>query len=219
MDIRPGTSQSGRDSQRFHRRERRSAPCDRAWGRFRGTTRSIVEAGRRDEGRRIGPAELRLDEVEVDQWQELSIVRLTALEEAPDAFIAVPDQEQSWQETDWRQAIKSARWVAARSADAIIGLARSTTDGVPTRRHIEAVWVEPSWRRRRVASSLVRWLIEKERETDVVQEILVWVIDSNKAARRLYEGLGFEPTGEPPQPIKGRGSRVEERLRLLVADG
>jgi ribosomal protein S18 acetylase RimI-like enzyme len=189
------------------------------WPISEGAARSVVETGRRDEGRGIDPAGLHLKEVDADQWQELRAVRLKALEQAPDAFMAVLDEEQSWQETEWRQTIKDATWVAARSAGAIIGVARSTVDSVPTRRHIEAVWVEPSWRRRGVASDLVRWLIEKERKAEVVQEILIWVIDSNKAARRLYEGLGFEPTGERPQSIQGRGSRVEERLRLHIASG
>ncbi len=175
-------------------------------------------SGKPDEGRHTRPADLRLEEVCAEQWEELAAVRLKALADAPGAFLAVIDQEQSWKESEWRRAIENARWVAARSAGVIIGVARSSAGDVPTQRHIEAVWVEPSWRRNRVASRLVHWLIEKERETNIVQEMLIWVIDSNKAARQLYEELGFTPTGESPQPIKGRGAQVEERLRLPIAD-
>ena len=53
-------------------------------------------------------------------------------------------------------------------------VARSSQDPEsPERRYIEAVWVEPEFRRLGVGRRLVRWLIDHERKSGI-KEILLW---------------------------------------------
>ena len=150
-----------------------------------------------------------------EDWKEVCRLRHDALDQAPNVFLSRQD-ERAWREAEWRAAISAATWVIARLDGEAVGIARSTAEPAEAhRRHIEAVWVGSEHRRRRIASMLVRRLvdlIEAERDTEPT-EILIWIIDSNDAARALYEKLGFEPTGET-QPIAGGEERIEERLWL-----
>jgi ribosomal protein S18 acetylase RimI-like enzyme len=83
------------------------------------------------------------------------------------------------------------------------------------RMHLVSMWVTPRYRRRGVARALVdqavRWAAERQ-----AREVILWVADHNTAARRLYERIGFRPTGER-QPLPSNPARTESLLRLPVA--
>src|SRR5580658_4370775 len=115
-------------------------------------------------------------------------------------------READWLEEDWRSAIQQARWVVARTAHGVVGVARSSQDPEsPERRYIGAVWVAPEFRRLGVGRRLVRWLIDRERKSGI-REILLWVIDSNVYARSFYFRMGFRSTGRV-QPVPGGENR------------
>jgi ribosomal protein S18 acetylase RimI-like enzyme len=75
-----------------------------------------------------------------------------------------------------------------------------------------SMWVDPRYRRRGVARALVgqvvRWAAERQ-----AHEVILWVADHNTAARRLYERLGFQPTGGH-QPLPSNPALTESQLRL-----
>ena len=159
--------------------------------------------------------QVRLDWVTPADWKELRSVRLRALADAPKAFVSEHGREVGWLEEDWRSAIQQARWVVARTGHDVIGVARSSQDPEsPERRYIEAVWVAPEFRRLGVGRRLVRWLIDRERKSGI-EEILLWVIESNVYARCFYFRLGFRSTGRR-QPIPGRENRTEELLAYVI---
>jgi GNAT superfamily N-acetyltransferase len=147
-------------------------------------------------------------------WPELRRVRLRALADAPHAFISARGDEAQWRERDWRQTFETGLWAVARSNGLAVAVARMSREPSELpRRHVEAVWTEPSYRRRGVAQSLILWLIEHETRLGAT-DIHIWVIEPNPGARRLYEAIGFRPTGER-QPL---GERVEARLRFTTSE-
>lgn len=146
-------------------------------------------------------------------WVDLRDIRLRALADAPEAFVALPSCEATWTRRDWLRTFESGVWAVARVPGRMVGLARSVREG-RSRRHLEAVWVEPDFRRRRVATLLVSSLVARELDAGAA-EILLWIVSGNEAARGLYERIGFRLTGER-QPIPGDATRLEERLRLLT---
>lgn len=165
-----------------------------------------------DDVRRL---QVRLDWVTPADWKDLRSVRLRALADAPKAFVSEHSREADWREEDWRSAIQQTRWVVARTAHGVIGVARSNQDPEsPERRYIEAVWVAPEFRRLGVGRGLVRWLIDRERKSGI-KEILLWVIDSNAYARRFYSRMGFRSTGRI-QAIPGQENRTEELLAYVI---
>ena len=74
------------------------------------------------------------------------------------------------------------------------------------------MWVDPRYRRWGVARALVdqavRWAAERQ-----AREVILWVADHNTAARRLYERIGFQPTGAR-QPLPSNPAITESLLRL-----
>ena len=105
-------------------------------------------------------------------------------------------------------------WVVAREAENVIGLARSVGELTrPGARHVESIWVAPTHRRRGVFRSLLYAIAEIERRNGVT-DLLLWVLDDNHDARRAYETLGFQPTGER-QFLPDLG-RFERRFELGI---
>lgn len=163
----------------------------------------------------VGRLELHLAWVTPGDWKDLRSVRLRALTDAPKAFTSEHSREAGWSEEDWLSAIQQARWVVARTAHEVIGVARSSQDmKSPESRYIEAVWVAPKFRRLGVGGRLVRRLIDRERNSGI-REILLWVIDSNDNARSFYLRIGFTPTGHI-QPAPGQEQRTEELFTYVI---
>jgi ribosomal protein S18 acetylase RimI-like enzyme len=103
--------------------------------------------------------------------------------------------------------------VEARRDGADVGLAGVFAEpDPPGRMHLISMWVDPRHRRQGVARALVDLVIGWAAERQA-SEVVLWVADHNDAARRLYERLGFRPTGES-QPLPSNPARSESRMRL-----
>jgi ribosomal protein S18 acetylase RimI-like enzyme len=157
-------------------------------------------------------ATLKLDLLTPLDWRVLRAARLQALLDSPHAFTSTYAHESGWVELDWRRAVHAATWMVARESDSVIGLAKSVAEPQqPATRHVESIWVAPAHRRRGVFSTLMQALAEIERRMGVT-DFLLWVLEDNSTARRAYEALGFEPTGE--RQFLPELGRFERRLRL-----
>jgi GNAT superfamily N-acetyltransferase len=147
-------------------------------------------------------------------WGVLRIARLAALRDSPHAFLSSHTRESDWGEAEWRCMFDAARWIVAREAGKVIGLARSVAEPWrPWARHLESIWVAPTHRRCGVFRGLLSSLAETERGTGVT-DLLLWVLEDNHDAQRAYEALGFEPTGE--QQFLAVAGRFEWRMRLGI---
>jgi GNAT superfamily N-acetyltransferase len=169
----------------------------------------------RNEDGNDAPSDVRIRALAPVDWRDLKAVRLEALSDSPHAFLSAGGDESTWTDDAWRRTFQTGMWVVAAAGLRIVGLARMSRAGSEPP-HIEAVWTHPHHRGRGIASALVQWLIAWEQRSGAT-EILIWVIEPNRAARGLYESLGFEPTGER-QSLGSAGERVEERLRLPIEE-
>src|SRR5215213_692191 len=160
------------------------------------------------EARRAQPAD----------WKALRQLRLQALADAPDAFASTLEAEVALPAEVWQQRAKSGPMSAnfiAREGGIDIGLVAVFAEpNAPGCMHLVSMWVDPRYRRRGVARALVdqavRWAAERR-----AREVVLWVADQNTAARRLYERIGFRPTGER-QPLPSDPARSESCLRLAL---
>ena len=149
-------------------------------------------------------------------WAALRQLRLRALADAPDAFASTLKTEEALLDEVWRQRAQggpsSANFIA-REGGVDVGLAAVFAEpDAPGRMHLVSMWVDPGSRRRGVARGLVdqvvRWAVERR-----AREVILWVADHNSAAYRLYERVGFRPTGEC-QPLPSNPAVTESCLRL-----
>lgn len=123
-------------------------------------------------------------------------VRRRALRDAPDAFWITADQEEATTADQWRDRLSApdmAMFVACGNGD--VGLSvgarhsRYQTDAVLT-----ALWVAPEARGHGIAEELIQAVLAWARAAGYLR-LRLDVADTNAAALRLYDKLGFTPTG------------------------
>jgi GNAT superfamily N-acetyltransferase len=130
-------------------------------------------------------------------------VRLEALREAPYAFGSTLEREQDRPEAEWRRAVASRARFVAESGSAVVGTAScgdGDTTGVAA---LTAMWVDPGSRRQGIGALLMQRVIEWARETGY-GNVVLWVVDGNDDAERLYERYGFRRTGVQQEVRPGR---------------
>lgn len=140
-------------------------------------------------------------EITADDWELMRDVRLAALAEAPSAFGSTYAREADFTEERWRGRIseRSVTFFAHQeTADATpTGLAGVyVEDGAA---ELVSMWVRPSARGLGVGEALVEAAAAWAKTRDF-GSLLLWVTESNAPAVRLYERLGFTPTGDR-QPL------------------
>ena len=114
-------------------------------------------------------------------------LRLRALREDPDSFGSTLEREQDRPESDWRIWIDGTLIAFDRGTP--VGMANLNLDREPA--EIFGVWVAPEARGKGVGRLLVETLLERAGDRPIV----LCVAESAHAARRLYERMGFRPTG------------------------
>jgi RimJ/RimL family protein N-acetyltransferase len=114
-------------------------------------------------------------------------LRLRALREDPDAFGSTLEREQDRPDDEWGIWVKDT--LIAFDGDTPVGMANIKLD--PDEAEIFGTWVAPEARGKGVGEQLLRALIDMAGD----RRITLCVAEPAHGARRLYERLGFTPTG------------------------
>ncbi|GAA4916342.1 GNAT superfamily N-acetyltransferase [Nonomuraea thailandensis] len=130
-----------------------------------------------------------------DEGERLREVRLRALRDAPDAFGSSYAREIEFPPRKWAERLAnqdSRWWVATRDgADAGLVCVRLEEGAA----HLLSMWVAPEARKDGVGSRLVDEAVKWARTTGA-EEIGLWAVDENHAARGLYARKGFTRSGK-----------------------
>jgi ribosomal protein S18 acetylase RimI-like enzyme len=154
--------------------------------------------------------------VRADDWQAARDIRLDALREAPYAFASTYDREAAYPEQTWRERAAAGNTVLAylpESGPRPVGLV-AAIELVPGELELVSMWVRPEARGQQVGSALVEAVMAYARDWPVPR-VHLWVTETNKPARRLYERCGFTPTGER-QPLPSDPALMELALARTV---
>jgi GNAT superfamily N-acetyltransferase len=131
-----------------------------------------------------------------DEGARLREVRLRALGDSPDAFGSSYGREVEFSPEKWTERLEnpdSRYWVATRDgADA--GLVCMMLEE-HAHAHLLAMWVAPEARGVGTGSRLVDAAVEWARDAGA-EEVGLWAVDRNHAARALYTRKGFTPSGK-----------------------
>jgi ribosomal protein S18 acetylase RimI-like enzyme len=144
-------------------------------------------------------------------WRAWRDIRLQALRDAPDAFASTFAEQNTLGEDHWRQRVAGGglflAWIPAVSAAEPAGMAGGY-QATPGTVELISMFVRPQARGRSVGEALIDAVIGWARERDATS-VHLWVTETNKHARLLYERCGFSVTGErQPLPSNPNASEV-----------
>lgn len=156
-----------------------------------------------------------------DEWTTYREMRLAALRQSPEAFAASVADEESYDESLWRERMRrSARLLATRDGEPVgivsVGQARDDDgdqDGVA---ELFGMWVDPAARGTGVAWQLVDSAAAHAREQGR-SHLKLWVSVENGRAVAFYSSYGFRPADER-RPMTTNASVLEAAMVLPLAD-
>ena len=157
----------------------------------------------------------------VDDWERYRSVRLTALRDSPEAFVARHDDEQAEPEAFWRARMtRSVRLLAERDGEAVgIASVGPSDDGQPETAQLFGLWVSPQARGSGVATALVR-AGARAAAAAGKRQLHYWVGTDNGRAVAFASGFGFRPTAERrPMRVVSEDDGEEELAMTLPLAG
>ena len=159
---------------------------------------------------------MRVRQIEAGDWARWRDFRYAMLQEAPYAFgmtyaDALARTDEDWQDraTAMAQGVQTTLYVAEEDGDWLACAGGYVEDGVP---NVFGVWTRPDARGRGYADACIRAVVEWARRTGAA-EVRLWATDTNRAARRVYERLGFVPNGKV-QPLPSDPTLSESEYAL-----
>jgi GNAT superfamily N-acetyltransferase len=155
-----------------------------------------------------------------DEWERYRDVRLAALEDSPEAFVATAEEERAYDEDLWRARMRrSQRLVAEVDGEpvGVVSLGQADEDNERVA-ELFGLWVSPSARGTGVATQLVQAGAEAARRQGR-GHLAYWVGTDNGPAVAFASGFGFRPT-DSRRPMRGRdGDRAEDEIVMVLPLG
>ena len=151
-------------------------------------------------------------------------LRLRALRESPHAFTNSYEEfsQQPLESTVQRfreQVTSRVNFTLGAFVDdqlvGIVGFYRETALKIQHKGSIVSMYVLPEYRSQGIARALLTEAIERARCLPGLTQLLLGVMETQTAAKRLYESLGFTVYGREPRAIKIGGEFFDEEFMVL----
>lgn len=139
---------------------------------------------------------VRVVRVDDSNWRTYRDVRLSMLKDAPRAFWTTYAEAADRSDEDWRAMVaRSHTWLAVDAERPLGSVAATRLPEQPEDECVlVAMWVDPRARGRGVGEQLVATVLDSAASRGLSRVVLE-VAHENAPARRLYERMGFTPTG------------------------
>jgi ribosomal protein S18 acetylase RimI-like enzyme len=158
-----------------------------------------------------------LHDTDVEIYRAL---RLTCLRESPHAF--TNSYEEFSQRTNESIALQLRGHenftLGAFEADRLVGMVgfyRETALKLRHKGYIVSMYVLPEYRSRGLARALLIEAITRAKRLPDLKQLLLGVVETQTAAKRLYESLGFEVYGREPDAVKIGDEFFAEEFMVL----
>ncbi len=147
---------------------------------------------------------------------------MRALQDNPEAFGSTYEETQQRGKESFRQRLRQPRtetfYVGAFEDERLVGIVgffrESGTKG-QHKGYIISMYVAPEQRGSGVGKALVTEAIAQARTIPGLEQLLLAVVTTNTAARRLYLSLGFEVYGTEPRALRQDDQYWDEELMIL----
>lgn len=155
-----------------------------------------------------------------EDWKQYKEIRLTALRESPDAFVASWAEEEALDEHVWRDRMRRSRRLIAEREGSAVGIV-SLGQGGPENDHtgeLFGLWVAPEARGTGVA-----WKLVEEGAAQALRDghrlLGYWVGTDNGRAVAFASSFGFRPTDtRRPMRVSNEDDGAEEMAMVLPLD-
>lgn len=153
-----------------------------------------------------------------DDWQQYRSVRLAALEDSPEAFVATLEQEQGYDEQFWRERMRRSQRLIAEVDGQAVGVASlgEASGGNSDVAELFGLWVAPDSRGAGVATRLVQAGADAARRAGRTH-LAYWVGTDNGRGVAFASGVGFRPT-DSRRPMRVV-SESDEEIAMVLALG
>lgn len=155
--------------------------------------------------------EIRVRLLGEDEWPAYRDVRLRALRESPEAFVASADEEAAFDDAVWRQRMERSRRLLAEAGDDVVGVVSVGTGHrtkIPGAGELFGLWVEAPRRGTGVARKLMEEAAKVGRDVGL-RQLVYWVGTDNGRAVAFASSFGFRPTDDR-RPMRIRGVEDED---------
>jgi GNAT superfamily N-acetyltransferase len=150
----------------------------------------------------------------ITDWQALREIRLQALRDAPYAFSSTHAREATFGDDEWhRRAARDGSLLAFLPEVSPAGLGGGYL-AAPDTAELISMFVRPQARGRGVGEAIIDAVVEWARQKDAAT-VHLWVTETNKHARLLYERCGFTVTAER-QPLPSSPALAEIGMQRPV---
>ncbi|WP_151525704.1 GNAT family N-acetyltransferase [Serinicoccus kebangsaanensis] len=156
-------------------------------------------------------SEIHVRVLDPDEWPSYKDVRLRALRESPEAFVASAEEEAAFPDSRWQERMERSRRVLAADGEEVVGVVSVGTGhrtNIPGAGELFGLWVAPSRRGTGVARRLLEKAAKVGREVGLKQ-LVYWVGTDNGRAVAFASSFGFRPTDDR-RPMRIRGVDEED---------
>ena len=157
-----------------------------------------------------------------DEWETYRSLRLEALQESPEAFVADHATEAAEGEDFWRARMgRSDRLVAEAEGKGLGVVSLGAAEGSQSEDagQLFGLWVHPDWRGRGVAAELVSQSATLA-EGKGLRQLYYWVGSDNGRAVAFASSFGFRPTDDRrPMRVANADGQDEQEIALVLALG
>ncbi|YAL83767.1 N-acetyltransferase family protein [Dermacoccaceae bacterium W4C1] len=154
-----------------------------------------------------------------DDWQVYRDIRLTALQDSPEAFAASHQTEQEFDEQFWRQRMARSRRLVAEQEGRLVGVVSVGTivdtedldengNATEVLGELFGLWVDPALRGQGVAWKLVQAGVDQARHEER-SHVAYWVGVDNGRGVAFASSFGFRPT-DARRPMKVEDASDDE---------
>ena len=164
------------------------------------------------------PSEYTLERITIEDWGRLKSLRVQSAQDAPEAFGSSLASMERRPDDFWSRQVEQMACFAVRDLDRgrDVGLVRGARDpDSDACTWLLGMWVDPIARGQRIGDQLACAVIEWTRALNV-PIVRLEVIADNRPAIRLYERLGFTPTGHTRSLPPPRDHLTEVEYQYLL---
>src|SRR5579885_3685308 len=149
-------------------------------------------------------------------------LRLRALKDNPEAFGSTYEETLQRGKESYRQRLRQPHaetfYLGAFEEERLVGMVGFFRESGTKGQHngfIISMYVAPEQRGHGIGKALVAEAIAQARTIPGLEQLLLAVVTTNTAARRLYRSLGFEVYGTQPRALKQGNEYWDEELMIL----